>query len=189
MKLIVALIAMSFQLYSFAECWELKMVMQIPKVVDNATSNGFRKYQTQKIRGWFLVEKDECGEPEITFCSLENLTHKVSGKNVSYDVDVDKVGWHGIGSNKTGKFNTRSVFLGLTCEPSYAIGTEPTEDNSLLITLSGKGKANYIQGYVSGQLGCGCAEYGHKSPTRIWGTTQVVDTAGAYGRWVARRVY
>ena len=50
------------------------------------------------------------GEPEIRFYGLENLTHKVNGARVTYDVVSDAgILWHGVGNNRTGKFATRSV--------------------------------------------------------------------------------
>ena len=66
------------------------------------------------------------------------------------------------------------------------------EDNSLYITLAGKGrlsssKFKFATGYVAGTIGCGCSAYGHKSPTRKIGyngaTSVVDDIAAVHGRW------
>lgn len=175
------------------ECWELTLTVRVPRIYDNTESLGYRKYQTQKIRGYFTVQQMPYAEPVILFCSLENRTHKINGKPVTYDAWIDDEGgtmWHVIGNNRTGVFKTRSVALKLWAEPSYAIGPEPTEDNSLILVLSGYGNSsgNRITGYVAGQIGCGCKEYGHVSPTRIWGTDRVVDTAAVFGKWYAKRV-
>jgi len=170
------------------ECWELSMTLNVPRVYDNAQSEGYRKYQTQKLSGCFTVSANDVGEPTLSFCSLENKTHKVGGEKVRYSAEAEDVKWHVIGSNKTGKFDVRSVSISLVAEPDYAKGEVPTEDNSLVVVLSGKGKSKSLSGNVAGQLGCGCAEYGHTSPTRICGNCEVVDTAAVYGTWKAKRV-
>ena len=179
-------------LLTVPECWELNIILRVPRIYDNTESSGYRKYQTQRIRGYFSVQDIYGREPDISICSLENETHKVNGKRVTYDAWVEDEAklWHGIGSNRTGKFKTRSVEMKVWAEPSYAIGPEPTEDNSLIITLGGYGSAsgNLLRGYVAGQIGCGCHEYGHISPTRIWGQDTVVDTAAVFGTWRARRI-
>lgn len=174
-----------------AELWSLKMRLYVPRVYDNATSQGYRKYQVQTIRGEFVVAPVRDSEPDIRFEWLENATHKVNGRRVEYAAEPNgAVLWHAVGDNKTGKFTTRSVVLPIEAMPSYAIGPAPNEDNSLLVTLAGRGSASgrMLRGYVSGQLGCGCYEYGHVSPTRIWGTDRVVDTAAVFGTWTAKRL-
>ena len=173
------------------EYWELRLRLHVPRIYDNMQSLGSRKYQTQTLRGCFKVTQDGEWEPEITFCSLENKTHKIGGVPVVYDAWATKCLWHAIGSNRKNVFNTRSVAFDVVAEPSYAIGPEPTEDNSLLLTLAGRSptnRPNRLSGYASGQIGCGCTEYGHVSPTRIWGLASVVDTASVYGTWTAKRV-
>jgi len=175
--------------YTVPECWELKLRLAVPRIYDNATSQGSRKYQWQTLHGYFTVQNVPGSEPILEFCSLENQTHKVNGRPVTYDAWVDEGQlWHGIGSNRTGVFKTRSVTFRLWAEPSYAIGPEPTEDNSLIVTLSGygNGTANQLRGSAAGQIGCGCHEYGHVSPTRIWGQDTVVDTAAVFGTWRAK---
>ena len=80
--------------------------------------------------------------------------------------------------------------------PSYTLGYEPTNDSSMIIQISGSGKSvvsgirriiSSASGYVTGQLGCGCAEYGHISPTRTAGyyghTGVVTDTSSTFGRF------
>lgn len=173
-----------------AELWEVRFLLMVPRVFDNTQSKGYRKYEIEQVRGFFKVWPDTaCGEPAIEFVSLENLKHKVNGKPVTYDCIVENPQWHGIGSNRTCQFNTRSVNFQLIAEPSYAIGTEPTEDNSLILTVAALGTERLLQGYAAGQQGCGCAEYGHTSPTRIWKTNTVRDTAAVYGQFRARRVF
>ena len=174
------------------ELWELRMQLYVPRIYDNMQSKGYRKYQRQRITGYLEVTPDGMSEPVVQITGLENVTHKVNGRRVTYDVPAcDHVVWHAIGNNRTGVFNTRSVRIDFEAMPSYAIGPEPNEDNSLLVTLAGRGYGNggsRIRGYAAGQIGCGCYEYGHVSPTRIWGQTRVVDTASVFGTWSAKRV-
>lgn len=174
-----------------SELWELTMTLDVPRIYDNMSSRGYRKYQKQRVKGTFGVFYAKNDEPEIRFYELYNKTHKIGGRHVEYNVDVgESVLWHGIGSNKTCKFNTRSVRFDIEAMPSYAIGPAPTEDNSLLVTLSGRGYSNgkRLRGSVAGQIGCGCAEYGHVSPTRIWNQCRVIDTAAVFGTWSAKLV-
>lgn len=174
----------------YTEQWTLKMKLYVPRIYDNMSSRGYRKYQLQTINGVFKVAPVADSEPEISFVWMENATHKVNGRRVTYEAEPNGVVlWHGIGNNRTGVFKTRSVVLPIEAMPSYAIGPAPTEDNSLVVVLSGRGSANgkVIRGNVAGQLGCGCYEYGHVSPTRIWGQDRVVDTAAVYGSWSAKR--
>jgi len=160
------------------ETWEIYILAKVPRVCNNICSCGYRQYETQRIKGCFSVKRNAADEPEVTFCSLRNLTHRVGGAEVTYTVTLaeDGVLWHGIGSNRLNRFLMRSVRLAIIAEPSYAIGAEPTEDNSLLLTLSGYGNSDgtMLKGFCAGQVGCACHEYGHTSPTRIWSTDIVV---------------
>lgn len=185
MRVFILALSVLLSSVSFAsvEVWDVKMVLQVPVVLDNAQSLGKRVYRSQTIRGYIRVEEKAGQEPVVIFHCLENKNHKVGGRNVTYDVYVDDVKWHGIGSNRTGKFNIRSVSLRIEAEPSYSVGETVNEDNSLLITMSGKGNGKYIKGFVAGQIGCGCSDYGHVSPTRIWNTCTVVDTAAVFGKF------
>ena len=176
---------------SAVERWEFRMGLYVPRIYDNMSSNGYRKYQYQTVRGAFQVTPAQGDEPAIEFLWMENATHRVNGQRVTYETESqDGVLWHGVGSNKTGEFCVRSVVLPLEAMPSYAAGPEPNEDNSLVVTLAGRGTSSgkSLHGAVSGQIGCGCYEYGHVSPTRIWGQDTVVDTAAVYGTWTARKV-
>lgn len=169
--------------------YEFKMSMRIPRVCDNMESKGYRKYVHQTIKGTLLVEYGEW-EPTVTIVGLENHSHKVNGRNVTYDVEMGNVMWHLIGDNATGKFKRASVSLSFTADPSYNIGDDEP-DNTLVVTCSGIGTAKtdgpirYVSGYVAGQLGCGCRAYSHVSPTRISGpsgkTENVVDIASTHG--------
>ena len=104
--------------------------------------------------------------------------------------------FNAVGNNRTGRFKTASICFFLAAEPSYNIG-EFTEDNALYVMLSGTGRfhsrkkcLNRASGYASGFIGCGCAEYGHVSPTRRIGwagpTGQVDDVAAVFGKWTLR---
>lgn len=174
------------------ELWELRMSLYVPRIYDNMQSRGQRKYQRQRLEGHIRVTPNDGMEPDVNVLGLENITHKVNGHRVTYNVlPCDHVLWHAIGSNRTGVFKTRSVRFDFEAMPSYAIGPEPNEDNSLLVTLSGRSTGSTgsrMRGYVSGQIGCGCYEYGHVSPTRIWGQDRVIDTAAVFGTWSAKLV-
>ena len=128
-----------------------------------------------------------------------NKTHKLSnGKNVTYDVEASDSGFglcfNAIGDNKKNVFKTASICLSIAAEPSYNIG-QVDEETSLYITLAGKGtiaKGHIKQanGCASGTLGCGCAAYGHMSPTRTIGadgsTDEVSDIGAVFGTWTLK---
>lgn len=214
---------MSFAAFSsVTDTYDFKMSLQVPRIYDNTESLGSRKYQLQTIKGCMLMTYSSSSErPTISFTFLTNQTHKINGKKIGYSCFVDQHGELGpmtrvnlIGSNLTGKFNVPSVCFWLDAEPDYSKG-EDDEDNSLLVTLSGKGttstvkeyewvevgnvrkrvlvdqwqKIRTISGNVAGTLGCGCSAYGHVSPTRVaddHGPSQVVDdVAAVYGTWNA----
>lgn len=186
MKRLILLAMLPFMAFAKTCVYDVTMHLRVPAIVDNTQSLGRRVYKVQLLKGQMTV-KDTGWEPDVTFTALENRSHKVSRKYVSYDVVVDKVGWHAVGNNRTGNFRKASVFLSLEATPSYALADG--EDNTLILTLAGRGTTDRsISGYAAGQLGCGCYAYGHISPTRIYGTDNVVDTAAVYGTWRARKV-
>lgn len=180
------------------------MTLYIPRVYDNTTSLGYRKYQRQLIRGEMRITYDpldNVNRPEITITNLVNQTHKISDVPLSYTTYLEEYPYpriNLIGDNKTKTFKTASLIFALVCEPSYAI-TPADEDNSLYITLSGKGTTiktkgrriiRTMTGNVAGQQGCSCSAYGHVSPTRVngyWGPwlDWIDDVAAAWGTWRA----
>lgn len=177
------------------------MSVYVPRVYNNSNSLGYRNYQRQTITGKMVWDYDTDGNlVEVYFTNMVNKTHRMSnGKNVVYDAQLDDTvfpRFNVIGNNKTCVFNKPSVCFFMVAEPSYSIG-ELNEDNSLYVLLAGKGtmnmKKHYVQsmsGMVSGTLGCGCADYGHTSPTRRIGrfgaTDSVDDVAAVFGNWSAR---
>ena len=174
-----------------AERWELVMLLHVPRVYNNTESLGYREMQGQRLHGYFDVVYGSGLEPEVRFVSLDNRTHRINRAPITYSIDVGSVKWHAIGNNRTGVFAKRSVVLSFLAKPSYAI-RPPDEDNSLLLTLAGfstKKRPDYLHGLVAGQIGCGCLDHGHVSPTRVWATDQVVDTAAVFGTWYATRVW
>lgn len=192
--------------YAETDVYNFRMNLYIPRVYDNTSSLGYRKYQKQIIKGEMLVtylNVNDKVRPDITITNLVNLTHKISNAPLSYttyidDYPIPRINL--IGDNMSQSFKTASVTFALVCEPSYAI-TPVDEDNSLYITLSGKGtvikskgrqKIRTMMGNVSGQQGCSCSAYGHLSPTRVngyWGPwiDWIDDVAAAWGTW--RAVY
>ena len=188
------------------DAYSFKMILYVPRVYANTSSKGYRKYQRQSITGRMYVTYDTSPytRPAISFGRLVNMTHKVNGTNVVYDVTNDEFVMprvNVIGNNQTGVFRTPSVEFAIHALPSYSIGPAPDEDNSLNIALSGKGSLakdgsatviRFLSGYVAGTLGCSCSEYGHVSPTRVMGmfgpSEYVDDVAAVFGRWKATRV-
>jgi len=186
MKRLILFAMLPFAAFAKTCVYDVTMHLRVPAIVDNMQSLGRRVYKTQLLKGQMTV-KDTDREPDVTFTTLENRSHKVGLRYVSYDVGVDKVGWHAVGDNRTGVFRKASVFLSVEATPSYALADG--EDNTLILTLAGCGATDRaISGYATGQLGCGCYAYGHVSPTRIYGTCTVVDTAAVWGTWRARKV-
>lgn len=185
------------------DVYEFRMRLKIPRVYNNTTSQGYRKYQTQIIKGLMYVDYiDDELIPEIRFVGLINKKHKVAGSYVKYNAkalntDTFMIRWNYIGDNKRDRFRTPSVCFYMTAEPSYNIGNPDEPDNSLYLVLSGTGKVKAIgnrqyvpskvSGYVAGTIGCGCSAYGHISPTRFigpYGRQQYeTDVGGVHGRW------
>lgn len=169
--------------------YKVTLRMKVPRVFRNESSQGYRKAQDQTVTGYIRVDKGspENGEPRVWADGFRNNTHKVGGKCVTYECSVTDVMWHYTGNNRTGVFRSPNVKIGLDMDPSYNIGDDEP-DNTLLITLAGFGQSdNVIRGSVAGQIGCGCHEYGHVSPTRnIVGES--VDIVPLGGTFTMRRV-
>ena len=91
--------------------------------------------------------------------SLENRTHKIGGKRVTYECvenpyDYNGVLVVGVGSNKTLKFNQSGFKFSFMANPSYNIGGLE-EDNTLILNLSGHGSLKkdtikVVRGSVTG---------------------------------------
>lgn len=201
--LLLSLLTVAECVASTVDVYDFTAKLKVPRVYDNTMSTGYRKYQWQTIKGKMLVsfggEEFGCS---MSFIDCYNKTHKVNGVNVTYEVEVnDDVSyhrWNVIGHNGNLNFTTPSISFALKMEPSYAIG-EPHEDNSLYLMLSGTGKCmdyqgasvtKYVKGNVAGTIGCGCADYGHTSPTRMMGecgyTSFVDDVCGVFGTFILK---
>lgn len=158
-------------------CYDVSMRLYVPRVYDNSGSSGYRKYQSQKLVGNLCVTTD--GRATM---SLTNLTHRVGGQRVTYEVEVDDALLVLVGDNARNSFKTSSVCLRLEALPSYIHAYQPTDDETLVLTLAGCGSsAKRIFGNVAGTLGCGCSWYGHVSPTRSMLDWSVEDRAAIYG--------
>ena len=126
--------------------YKFKVRNWVPRIYDNMSSLGYRKYKLQQIDGVLDIEFTENNRPSIVVSDLVNKSHKINGKNITYTAKVNNDGdFEGpmtrvnlIGDNKTGKFTTASVVFYIDAEPSYNIG-EDNEDNSLICTFAGKG--------------------------------------------------
>lgn len=189
--LAVAFFALASVAFAVTDVYSFTMNLQIPQVVNNSESMGKRVYKRQKLTGTLLVKYFDDDMAEVTVTNLVNKSFKAFGKNVTYDTETYYTVWNLIGNNATGVFKQPSVHLEAEAQPSYVAGYEPDNDNSLIISLSGKGSSKKrMTGYVTGTLGCGCTVYGHKSPTRVMGAYGplpiVHDVASIYGTWTAK---
>lgn len=191
---------------TIVDVYDVTLRLWIPRVFDNSSSLGYRKYQLQRIVGELAVTYDGLSEPSIEFRRLENRTHRISGTNVKYgDAECGEVRWHYIGNNRNDTFKTPSVSFRAGLDPDYNISQRVDEDNSLLLVFSGTGStsssktlrgirgaqtAHCLHGYATGTLGCGCMAYGHISPTRLIGPYGfldcVPDVAAVFGSWTAK---
>ena len=176
------------------DVYDIRLSLHVPQVVDNMQSRGKRVYKRQVLKGTMKVTYSEYGIPEVEITSLVNRNFKVQGQYVTYKVSTEYAAWNLIGNNATGVFKKPSVCASIEAQPSYVFSYEPTEDNSLILTLSGKGSSRKsLYGYAAGTLGCGCTDYGHISPTRVMGANGplgvVQDVAAVYGTWRAKLKY
>ena len=163
--------------------YDVSIRLHVPRVYDNSDSLGRRKYQSQKMVGSLFVTTDG-----LATMSLTNLTHKVGGQRVTYDVEVDDALLVLVGDNARNRFKTSSVCIHLEALPSYIPAYQPTDDETLVLTLAGRGSsAKRITGNVAGTLGCGCSWYGHVSPTRSMLDWSVEDRAAVYGTFKLKR--
>lgn len=153
------------------DTYRFKMVLNVPRIYDNMQSKGYRKYQKQTIQGELKFIYDDENGSKVEVYGLENKTHKISGRRITYECseypyDDNMFLSVGLGSNKTLKFNQSGVRFSFVADPSYNIG-EVDEDNSLYLELSGHGrlrsKSMYrslvmdtLKGSVTGRIGCGC---------------------------------
>lgn len=184
------------------DVYTLKLTLKVPQVLNNSDSKGVRKIQRQVVEGDLNVVWHEDGSCSFETEGLYNKNFKVSGKKVTYE------GYAGdgivfphfnyIGSNLTGQFKTPCLLMSLVLEPSYALETV-SEDNSFYLVLSGFGNSSVkngsrivtrIRGNVAGSQGCGCMDYGHKSPTRAacidGASDRISDVVATYGTWTMK---
>ncbi|MCQ2300359.1 MAG: hypothetical protein MJZ81_09580 [Bacteroidales bacterium] len=191
------------------DCYDFKMSVKVPRVYDNMSSTGYRKYQTQKIVGEMLVTYDTVDPfgTTISFRNVVNRTHKIGGENVVYIAEpATAVRWNYIGSNRSGLFKTPSVSFDAELWPTYNVVQKVEEDNSLILSFAGRGSSSssskwrgrsgsrtvtMVNGSVVGTLGSGCYDYGHLSPTRIIGPFSpwfdvLSDVASVDGTWKAK---
>lgn len=186
------------------DVYDFTLRLQVPQVLNNTQSLGFRKYQSQTIRGVMYIKWLSGGGFKIDFSDLENSKFKIRGSRVRYigyeDRAVVYSRYNYIGSNNTELFKTPAICFYLELEPNYAIGGN-NEDNSFYVLLAGKGTSRFyknlgsriakkFKGYAAGTQGCGCSAYSHKSPTRnatVCGPMdEVSDVVATFGQWSAK---
>lgn len=187
---------------STVDVYDFKARINVPRVYDNANSEGYRKFQMQTLEGRIEIEYGEEFQPSISLVGLVNKTHKVNGENVTYKCLTNDERLYRrmnfIGSNKTGKFRTPAICIFVEAYPSYAVESQE-EDNSLYFVMSGKGSSTTcmgaripktIRGNIAGTIGCGCTGYGHISPTRVLGkcgvSELVDDVCPLYGTFIMK---
>lgn len=125
------------------DTYSFKMSLRIPRIYNNMDSKGYRKYQRQVIQGELKFIYNDDGSADIKVQNLYNKTHKINGRNITYECSeypyesIPNL-LVGVGSNKTMKFNHSGVEFNFVADPSYNIG-EVGEDNSLYLNLSGEG--------------------------------------------------
>lgn len=222
-KLLAALVLCSFcsiqgssatnKVTEVVDEYSFKMVLRVPRTYDNTQSLGYRKYQTQTVKGLLRIVYSADGEGRKTYievADLVNKTHKVLGCPVTYLTYVGndsdwptRIGY--IGSNKTGQFKTPFVSFSMDANPSYNVGADEP-DNALILRLSGQGTSKLVTwngykdvriiktlvGTLSGDLGCGCTAYGHKSCTRTaawYGPTDDATDIAAIGKGTWRATW
>lgn len=137
---------MSFVAFSATvDTYRFRMRLQVPRIYNNTESLGYRKYQNQRIDGYLqFVYNDTTGKTKVRVKGLENITHKINGRRITYecyDYPYDGISCSisAVGNNRTGKFSGCGTRFAFTADPSYNIG-EIDEDNSLILELSGVGK-------------------------------------------------
>lgn len=180
------------------DVYSFRMLLYVPRIYNNMESMGYRKYQLQTISGQLMLIYTDSGETVVKVNGLENRTHKLNGRPVTYTCydwpyDDNGVLVVGVGNNKTLRFTQGGASFSFVAEPSYNVGAVD-EDNTLMLELSGRGSIRgdvlrNLSGSVCGNIGCGCKAYGHVSPTRLFlgGISNVVwDVAPLYGRFNAR---
>ena len=186
------------------DTYTLTLHLRVPQVFANTTSQGYRKYQVQRIKGDMNIIWMSDGTFSFEFDKLVNNTFKVGGSKVTYtgfegrEMVYPRFNW--IGNNRTDSFQTACLSFYLELEPSYSKGGN-NEDNSFYLMMAGKGGssyksklksriATYFSGYSAGTQGCGCMAYEHKSPTRKATVVGPLDTpedvVAAFGQWRAR---
>ena len=186
------------------DVYSFSLWLKVPQVINNTTSQGERRYKSQKIIGTMYVKWNVDDSFTLVFENLENKNFKVGGYNVTYEGFEDRNTFYTrytyTGSNRTNTFTKPELCFFLELLPSYAIGGN-NEDNSFYLLLSGAGTstikkaygariATRIHGYAAGSQGCGCSAYSHKSPTRIASvcgpSERVLDVVATWGTWTAK---
>jgi len=185
---------------AFTDVYDVRFRLRVPRVYDNGASLGYRKYQTQDIRGQMFVTYGEDALPSVSFSDFTNLTHLIGDSNVTYTASLDEdalMNFSWCGDNRKQTFTRPNCNFAVVLSPSYKRGDDMLDDlhltvactvGSSLRTMTEAGRvqiAKTLTGYAAGQLRCNCTAWGHVSPTRIWGllgpTYFVTDIASVAG--------
>ena len=169
-------------LCSVADIYDFTASIEVPRVYNNTESLGYRRNQTQSIRGQMAIvytenKSLESGweRPAVYFLWLTNQTHKISGKKVGYSCRINNEGEfldgpvtrvNAIGDNGKDTFTTPDVTFYLDAEPDYSIGDDD-EDNSLLATFSGKGAMSAVNVYGYEEVWHGSGKKAYSTKKRV----------------------
>lgn len=208
---LMLLIASSVFSDQYTDVYDVKMKLNIPRVVDNTQSLGYRKYQAQLISGQMFMTYGDYGVEKVCFSKFINYTHKVNDIYVTYQVVMDEDSLHNFswcGDNSKQEFFAPNFNMTIEMTPSYKKGSEMLDDIYLSIACTHSIVKTdmhnddyvhivyYMKGYCTGQIGCNCTAWGHISPTRIWGwcgptyiTTDIASIIGQIQiRWNTRYI-
>lgn len=105
----IALICSATGMAQIVDTYSFTMHLNVPRIYDNMQSLGYRKYQSQTLKGKLLFIYKDDGETLVKVKDLVNRTHRINGKRVTYtcyDYPYEDNGILvvGIGSNRTLKF-------------------------------------------------------------------------------------
>lgn len=105
----IALICSATGMAQIVDTYSFTMHLNVPSIYDNMQSLGYRKYQSQTLKGKLLFIYKDDGETLVKVKDLVNLTHRINGKMVTYTCyeypyEDNGILVVGIGSNRTLKF-------------------------------------------------------------------------------------
>ena len=80
----IALVCSATGMAQIVDTYSFTMHLNVPRIYDNMESLGYRKYQYQTLKGQLMFIYKDDGETLVKVKDLENRTHKINGKRVTY---------------------------------------------------------------------------------------------------------